>query len=279
MDRDTLRLILIVLGALIIGAIFLFGNPERKAKRRQAARQAKNQPKASDRRRKGRNRRVESSDTGPEADDAEADPDGFQQELKELGELIARDRQQELPASEDPEIQSDGSAPHSEGREGARPGPKAGPKRTAPSGPPPEKIVTLFVLAQDGRRITGVGLLDAALKAGLTFGDMEIFHRKQEGGTEPVFRMANIAKPGHFDRTAWNTFETNGVALFLTLPGPVAALDAWDAMYATGQRLAELLEARLLDDQKQPLTRQRLGEIREEMREFDRRQTLIRPGD
>ena len=41
-------------------------------------------------------------------------------------------------------------------------------------------------------------------------------------------------------------------------------------MLATGQRLAELLQADLLDDAQGQLTRQRVAEIRESMREYDR---------
>jgi len=48
------------------------------------------------------------------------------------------------------------------------------------------------------------------------------------------------------------------------------ALDAWDAMLATAKRMAEVLGAQLLDEERQPLTRQQEGRIREEMRQFDR---------
>jgi cell division protein ZipA len=82
--------------------------------------------------------------------------------------------------------------------------------------------------------------------------------------------MANLTKPGHFDKTAWNTLETIGVTMFLTLPGPIGALDAWDAMLATSRRIAELLHADLLDDSKSVFTRRREGQIREELRDYER---------
>ncbi|MFU8876621.1 MAG: cell division protein ZipA C-terminal FtsZ-binding domain-containing protein, partial [Wenzhouxiangellaceae bacterium] len=103
------------------------------------------------------------------------------------------------------------------------------------------------------------------------FGEMKIFHRRHRGETQPVFSMANITRPGYFDPAGWNLFETPGVSLFMRLPGPVSALDAWDAMQATGKRLAELLDADLLDDAQCLLTRQRSAQIREQMREFDRK--------
>jgi len=159
---------------------------------------------------------------------------------------------------------------------GDEPEPTAGPAaprvRTpvGPGGEPP-KVVTLYLRARGERLINGLTLLDSAIKAGLRFGEMKIFHRRHQGATKPVFSMANITRPGSFDPSGWNLFETPGVTLFLTLPGPVSALDAWDAMLATGQRLSELLEADLMDDSQCLLTRQRIAQIREEMREFDRK--------
>ena len=139
----------------------------------------------------------------------------------------------------------------------------------------PDKIVYLYICRRDERRINGSDLLDAAIKAGLNFGEMNIFHRRQEGVKQPVFSMANLTKPGYFDPGSWNVFDTPGVTLFLTLPAPVSALDAWDAMHATAQRLGELLEADVLDDSQCLLTRQRIAQIREEMREYDRTHGLV----
>ena len=56
----------------------------------------------------------------------------------------------------------------------------------------------------------------------------------------------------------------------MTLPGPLPALDAWDAMLATGRRMAEVLHAELLDEDRSPFTRQTEAQVREEMREYDR---------
>ena len=139
-----------------------------------------------------------------------------------------------------------------------------------PPGPPPEKIVTLFLKARDNHRIAGVDLLDAAVKSGMVFGQQDIFHRVMDDDGEIVFSMANLTKPGHFDKTAWNTMEIHGVTMFMTLPGPLGALDAWDAMLATSRRIAELLHADLLDESRSTFTRQREGQIREELREYTR---------
>jgi len=227
MDTATLRWVIIIIGLIILGAIFLFGNPEKKQK-----------PRAS--------RRTTAPETNrrePTLDETEpAEP----LELQGQGELAIGRKE---PALESP----------------AKP---RTPRK--PAGPPPEKIVTLFLLADKNKPIIGTDLLQAALKTGMEFGDMDIFHRRADGSETPVFSLANAVKPGFFDKDAWNAFESSALVIFLTLPGPMLALDAWDSMLATARRMAEVLDAELLDEDHQPLSRQKEGKIREEMRNFDR---------
>ena len=137
---------------------------------------------------------------------------------------------------------------------------------------PPDKIITLYLQVRDNRFITGVELLDASLKSGLVFGEQGIFHRIHEEDLDPVFSMANLTNPGTFDKTAWNTIEIKGVSMFMTLPGPKNALDAWDSMLATSRRLAALLQADLLDDTHAVFTRQRALQIKDELRKYERQQ-------
>ncbi len=146
---------------------------------------------------------------------------------------------------------------------------------------PIERIVTLFVTARDGTMIAGADLVVAAEKAGLEFGDRGIFHRMLAGKAEagPVFSMANMLKPGNFDMARIESLDTQGVTLFMALPGPLPALDAWDAMLPTAQRLAELLDANLLDEKHGALGRQGIAHIRDGLRAWDRQQESgqIRP--
>ena len=66
----------------------------------------------------------------------------------------------------------------------------------------------------------------------------------------------------------------------MTLPGPLPALDAWEMLLPTAQRLAELLDAQVLDEGRNALGRQRIAHIRDELRAWDRQQerNQIRPG-
>jgi cell division protein ZipA len=241
MDISTFRWILIIAGIAIVAGIFLFGNPDRKRKSRASRKRVHAQ--------RVRHEPALDSD-GREFDGDDADEDTRQAELA-IG----------MPADEGGDLDT-----YIEKR--IEPGLDSKPK--VPAAPLPDRIVTLFLQARDNHIITGIELLDASLKSGLVFGSHDIFHRIHEEDVEPVFSMANLTKPGSFDKNAWNTMEIRGVTMFMTLPGPSNALDAWDSMLATSRRLAELLHADLLDDKHEVFTRQRSLKIKEELRVYER---------
>ncbi|HTM28414.1 MAG TPA: cell division protein ZipA C-terminal FtsZ-binding domain-containing protein, partial [Rhodanobacter sp.] len=74
----------------------------------------------------------------------------------------------------------------------------------------------------------------------------------------------------NFDLARLDSVRTLGVSFFMTLPAPLSALDAWDAMLPTAQRLAELLDGQVLDEERNALGRQRVAHIRDELRGWDR---------
>jgi cell division protein ZipA len=139
---------------------------------------------------------------------------------------------------------------------------------------PIERIVTLFVAARPGGDFHGPDLVVAAEKAGLEFGDLGIFHRLVSGRPEagPVFSMANMVKPGRFDMREIEQLRTPGLSFFMTLPGPLTALESWEAMLPTAQRMAELLDGQVLDEERNALGRQRVAHLRDELRTWDRKQ-------
>jgi len=135
-----------------------------------------------------------------------------------------------------------------------------------------EKIVTLYIAARAGEKLKGPDIVVAAEKAGLVYGHMNVFHRLVEGHPErgPIFSVANIMKPGSFDMASIQALETPAIAFFLTLPAPIPALDAWEAMLPTAERMADLLNGVLLDESRNALGRQRVQHLRDELRAYDR---------
>ncbi|HEY4531149.1 MAG TPA: cell division protein ZipA [Luteimonas sp.] len=139
-----------------------------------------------------------------------------------------------------------------------------------------DRIVTLYIAARAGNVLRGPDIVVAAEKAGLTYGHLNVFHRLVAGHPErgPVFSVANIRKPGSFEMDGIQSLETPAIAFFLTLPAPVPALEAWDAMLPTAERMADLLDGVLLDEHRNALGRQRIAHLREELRTYDREQDV-----
>ena len=220
-------------------------------------------------RRSAQARRVAAADDAPEAPRARTEP--TLRELIETGqaqpapaEALAARTTQELPSA------PPAPPPPAPAQPGARPDANF------------DKIVSVFLVARAGQSLSGPDLVVAAEKAGLVYGHMNIFHRLVDNHPElgPIFSVANLVKPGHFDLSAIRELQTPAVNFFITLPGPIPALDAWDTLLPTAQRMAELLDGVLLDEQRNALGRQRIANIRDEMRAYDRarEKQQIRPG-
>ena len=250
-DANVLRLIIAVAGAILIAALYFFGRPRKPGQGR---------PRPAPARRAAAGERVEPRIGGAEADD-------------DLPSLRAVDPEEEPEQLELPSVRASEPAPAGEP-----------PSSTIGRRPPDariERIVTLHVAARDEGSIAGPELVVAAEKVGLEFGDMGIFHRLVEGRPElgPVFSVASMVKPGAFDMARIGELRVPGLTVFMTLPGPVRALDAWDAMLPAAQRLAELLDAQLLDAEHNALGRQTIQHLRDDLRAYDRAQerNVIKP--
>ncbi len=260
---EYLRWILIIAGVLILIGIVVFANPKRKAK---PARPRKPGKHAASR------KRVEPIlDTETDAVSEQDAVDAMQQQSITGLETADTNKPAEDASSVEKEQPGVTHADYIDaGQTTVQPPAEVQAKQPQAPVPGNDQIVNLYVVGRQRHPISGMELLDAALKAGLNFGAQDIFHRLPQGSEKPIFSMANLTAPGYFDRTAWNLFETQGVTLFMTLPGPTSALVAWDSMLATAERLAELLKAEVQDKQRQPLTRQSIAHQREAMRAFDR---------
>ncbi|HET8898191.1 MAG TPA: cell division protein ZipA [Rhodanobacteraceae bacterium] len=234
LSASEMRVIIALIGVVVLGLIYWFGVSRKPEQGRRSA------PRSG-------NRLEPTLDSEAETDPLPGD------------KPASEPRQGELPVGDKP------AAPATR-RRGPLPGRR-------PPGIEVERIVSLFVICREpGASFHGTNIIVAAEKAGLEFGDMEIFHRTVEHSDQfgPVFSAANMVKPGSFDMASIEHLETPGLSLFMTLPGPLSALDAWDTMLPTAQRLAELLDGQVVDEQQNALGRQRIAWIRDDLRAWDR---------
>ncbi|WP_157980345.1 cell division protein ZipA [Pseudidiomarina taiwanensis] len=138
----------------------------------------------------------------------------------------------------------------------------------------PDEVIVLHVMGQ----IEGPVLLQQMTELGFKFGEFSIFHRHVDtAGNGPVlFSLANMFNPGTFDIDQIETFETQGVALFLALPIKGDSKQAFTMMHNAAVKLAKAIgKGQVLDEHRNPLTRQAVQHIHQRIREYER-QRLIR---
>lgn len=139
------------------------------------------------------------------------------------------------------------------------------------------KIIMINIKAR-AARFAGPELLEAAKVAGLEYGEMEIFHRRNpsapSGKGAPLYSMASMVEPGSFPKDGLEEFSTPGLILFLQLPSRGDDLTLFNEMLATAEQLAKRLNGELQDETHSVLTRQTTEHLREEIIEFQRQQRL-----
>lgn len=147
-----------------------------------------------------------------------------------------------------------------------------GPQPEAPS-----EVLILYVLLPEQQELKGQELLAALTMLGFKYGDMDIFHRHQDsaGNGEVLFSLANMFNPGTFDIENMDKLSTRGLSLFMTLPGPGEPLQNFNVMHNAAKKLAEEFGGQVLDGQRSVLTVQTVRHYVERIREFQR-QCLIR---
>lgn len=137
----------------------------------------------------------------------------------------------------------------------------------------PEEVIVLHVAGD----IQGAVLLQQMTELGFKFGDFDIFHRHVDtAGNGPVlFSLANMYNPGSFNIDTIETFQTDGVALFLALPIKSNSAQAFSMMHNAAVKLAAAVgRGQVLDEHRNPLTRQALQHINQRIREFERKRLI-----
>jgi cell division protein ZipA len=298
MNPDSLRLILIVVGALILAAIYFFGTRKN----------SKTGDSSGIRNHTFERPPVEIPSlarhaTVSRAEEINADLSQelarqLSQELSKLSALIAAgdvvpvqpaetvlfntedvERQaQNVIASATGENKAHGQTQPPEPAEAQRsPRKKRSAGKKKAKAPPseieqaaelPQELVILHVIAAQNRSFVGKDVFTAAETAGLSFGTRQIFHRLSAADV-PVFSLANMLEPGHFDPARMETFSTSGLILFLSLPGQMDAIPAYDDMLGAGGILAAELGGTLCDERHNVLTVQAIEAAHDRLHKFN----------
>ena len=100
---------------------------------------------------------------------------------------------------------------------------------------------------------------------GLKFGEMNIFHYMD--GNRSVFSLANMLEPGSFDADTIHELKTTGLTVFMQIQGD-DPLDDLTEMLQRSYQMAGLLDARLCNHKREPLTEQDAENYRTQVSEF-----------
>lgn len=140
----------------------------------------------------------------------------------------------------------------------------------------PDRILTVRLTGRGGASFAGEALRRALEDAGLQHGRFGIFHRcHQPDRQQSIFSVASLVEPGSFDLSSMDAERLPGVSMFMTVPGPVDALSAFDDMLATARDLATILDGEVLDEQGSRLSVQRERFLRDELVQLRRRTSAI----
>lgn len=132
----------------------------------------------------------------------------------------------------------------------------------------PETVIVLTVMAREEKYFSGPLLLKVLQEAGLVHGEMGLFHYHLAGKDEPLFSVANILEPGRFELSEIATLQTPGLALFMRMPTVVPGEQALQILLQKSRQIAAQLSGSLCDEQRQSLGEEKLAELEQKARRY-----------
>ncbi|MDA8361508.1 MAG: cell division protein ZipA C-terminal FtsZ-binding domain-containing protein [Gammaproteobacteria bacterium] len=115
-------------------------------------------------------------------------------------------------------------------------------------------IASINISAETVTAFRGPAIERAAQEAGLQFGMRNIFHHPGARRGAILYSLANLYKPGSFDPLRWDTLQTQGLTLFMSVPGVPDPEATFADMARVARLLARRLGGKLLDQDRRPLS-------------------------
>ena len=142
--------------------------------------------------------------------------------------------------------------------------------------PVPSLVVVTHVVPHDEDGFCGEDILYLVNSCDLRHGEKDIFHRfeKEDGEGRVQFSMANSFNPGTFNPDTLLHERIHGVSLFMSLPGPDKAMDAFEAMTEMASVIARNLGGDVHDETHSIMALQTIEHNRQQVRDFVRKQKL-----
>ncbi|NEX16898.1 MAG: cell division protein ZipA [Halochromatium sp.] len=288
MDAGTLRIILIVFGVLLLGALYLWEKRriETEAEPEERAPDDEPEPELQPAMRSWRREPSFGRHFGAAAAPAEAELNADRGSRTRTPAKVARAQDDIDADAADParSVASHEATPSNEAaldpaevRASSAQGPRSASAAVASEG---QLLVQLFVVTR-GQPFNGAAVRAAAERQYLVPGEMDIYHRHnlESGSQRALFSMANLVNPGTFPFQAMDSFTTPGVALFTQLDGMPSDLMVYDELVQTARTMADELGADLLLPDRRAFDDDAWEELRIELLSLinDRADALTRP--
>jgi len=150
-----------------------------------------------------------------------------------------------------------------------------GSEQIAPAGE--QLFIPLTLMARTGQVIDGATIDQATQTLGMILKQDGLYRfevKDAQGYQQPLLGLANILEPGTFSTDHLDQLTTPGLVLYLHLPAPIEARDAFEKLIEIGYQLEELLEAELCDETRSALTKQSIGHLKEKVEAFRFKQKM-----
>ncbi len=135
-----------------------------------------------------------------------------------------------------------------------------------------DDFIFLRIVAKEGHEFRGLKILIATKTTEMKFGNMNIFHHHGSGANysdKPIFSLANMYEPGEFNLQEMESFSTEGLVVYMSLPSPLGADESLELMLKTSQRIAEQLEGELRDASNHVLDEEKIHALRDKVHRFE----------
>lgn len=245
MDRETVRMILLVVGVIAIVGVYVWGRYQQKVL-------------------DFLNRRGEFDELGYADGEENSEPQDEPEDDDEPSKLnphafgLTEEGGHDILVEE---LDDDAFDFKDEFKPKPRPqGPTPEPSKTAPLGAP--FLIQLSVVAPDDGFFDGEELREALTDLDLIYGDMGIYHRYDREYRKPLFSVASLVEPGTFPIDDMENFKCPGVVLFFQPPQVTDPLAVFDDLVSTAHDLSDHLGGLEWDERRRPISESRLDEMR-----------------
>jgi cell division protein ZipA len=262
MDRDTVRIVLLILGFIVIAAVYIWGRYKSRL--------------MDFINRRGDFDELDYGDYPPAEEEYESTFEGLSFSARESEAEITpqRNSPQEVPSfsaqADKPHSRGEGvessrhDAPdHDEPDEAVVHDSADEPRSHSPLGSP--FLIQLSVVAGDDAWFNGEALRDALVDRGLIYGDMGIYHRYDRDFREVLFSVASLVEPGTFPVENMEAFECPGVVLFFQPQRVDDPLAVFEDLLETCHGLAQQLGGEEWDERHEVLSLKKIEQMRERL--------------